>query len=160
MTILLHEIRESIETTLESLFTSNLYLLQGEKYHHDIVLRAYVHVSNQHKELLDVQVKELRQMANLLFEIFSDVDEILAGKRPVDLESVNEKDKKIRELAEKLHEKQLERIRDGSSKTRHSILCYAIIGNMMAQSKQNLKLLQIYAEVVGHIEGFEEFDME
>ena len=31
---------------------------------------------------------------------------------------------------------------------------------MMALSKQNLKLLQIYAEVVGHIEDFEEFDME
>ena len=73
---------------------------------------------------------------------------------------MNEKDKQIRELAESLHEKQLERIHEGSSKTRHSILCYAIIGNMMAQSKQNLKLLQIYAEVVGHIEGFEEFDME
>ena len=110
MTILLQEIRESNDTTLEALFTSNLYLLQGEKAkskrlqawaniivanifkamrliqredshmsskygqtvrriqrlvdsHRDIVLRAYVHVSNQHKELLDVQVKELRQMA-------------------------------------------------------------------------------------------------
>ena len=207
MTILLHEIRESIDTTLEALFTSNLYSLQGEKAkskrlqawaniivanifkamrliqregsrvsskygqtvrriqrlvdsHRDIVLRAYVHVSNQHKALLDVQMKELRQMANLLLEILSDVEEILAGKVPVNLESVHEKDKRIRVLAEKLHEQQLERIHDGSSKTRHSILCYAIIGNLMAQSKQNLKLLEIYAEVVGHIEGFEEFDME
>jgi len=207
MTILLHEIRESIETTLEALFTSNLYLLQGEKAkskrlqawaniivanvfkamrliqredsrmsskfgqtvrriqrlvdsHRDVVLRSYVHVSNQHKELLDVQVEELRQMAHLLFEILSDVVEILAGRSPVDFESVNEKDRRIREMAEMCHEKQLERIRDGSSKTRHSILCYAIIGNMMAQSKQNLKLLKIYAEVVGHLDGFDEFDME
>jgi len=207
MTILLHEIRKSIETTLEALFTSNLYLLQGEKAkskrfqawaniivanifkalrliqredshvsarygqtvrriqrlvdgHRDIVLRAYVHVSNQHKELLDIQVKELRQMAKLLFEIVSDVDEILAGKNPGDFESVHEKDRQIREMAEKLHEKQLARIRDGTSKTRHSILWYAIIGNMVAQSKQHLKLLRIYGEVVAHVDGFEEFDME
>ena len=106
------------------------------------------------------RLRSCARWQNLLFEILSDIGEILAGKSPVDFESVHEKDRRIRELAEKLHEKQLERIRDGSSKTRHSILYYAIIGNMMAQSKQNLKLLQIYAEVVGHLDGFEEFDME
>ena len=99
-------------------------------------------------------------MKNLLSEQFSDVVEILAGRSPVNFESVNEKDTRLREMAENIHDTQLERIRDGSSKTRHSILVYAVIGNMLTQSKQNLKLLQIYAEVVEHIEGFEEFDME
>lgn len=207
MTILLQEIRDSIDTTLEALSTSNLYSLQAEKAksrqlqtwadiivanifkamrliqredsntsskygqtvrriqrlvdcRRDIVSRAYAHVSNQHVELLDVQTKELRQMANLLSELLSQVAEILAGRSPVDFEDVNEKDRRIRKVAENIHETQLERIRDGSSKTRHSILFYAIVGNMMTQSKQNLKLLQIYAEVLGHIEGFEEFDME
>ena len=93
-------------------------------------------------------------------DVRGEVAEVLAGRSPVNFESVNEQDRRLREMAENIHETQLERIRDGSSKTRHSILVYAIIGNMLTQSKQNLKLLKIYAEVVEHIEDFEEFDME
>ncbi|MAT73510.1 MAG: phosphate:sodium symporter [Planctomycetaceae bacterium] len=207
MAILLREIRDSIEKTLDGLAATNLLLLHQQKArsshfqawaniiianifkamrliqrgdgntsskygqtvrriqrivdtHRDIVMRCYMHVSNQHKGLPDVQTDELRQVAALLFDLYGDVDRVLTGGGPVDLDAVQEKDRQIRDLADSLHDKQLERIREGDSKTRHSILWYAIIGNMLAQSKQNLRLLRIYSEVVGRVLGEDEFDME
>ena len=52
----------------------------------------------------------------------------------------------MRDLAEKYHSRQVERIQDDSSKTRLSILFYALIGNCIMLAKQNLKLLEIFQE--------------
>jgi len=82
------------------------------------------------------------------------------GKVPVDYDRMKGMDEQLRQIAEGFHQSQLDRIREGESKTRHSILCYAIMGNLMSQSKQCLKLLRIYAEVGGHLDHSEEFDTE
>jgi hypothetical protein len=52
----------------------------------------------------------------------------------------------MRELADQFNQNQIERIRTDTSKTRLSILYYAIVGNCIMMSKQNIKLLEIFNE--------------
>jgi phosphate/sulfate permease len=128
--------------------------------HRDIVLRAYVHVSNHHKGLLDAQIAELKQMAALLHDTLLEVEHVFSGVRPGDETSVAERDEAMRQLAETLHGNQLERIRDGESKTRLSILFYAIVGNATMLSRQSVRLLEIFEESFGAERPVGAFDME
>ena len=66
----------------------------------------------------------------------------------------------LRTLARKLNEGQTARIQDDSSKTRLSILYYAIIGNAMMISKQNLRLLEIFNETFAEVIGDGAFDLD
>jgi len=117
----------------------------------DIVLRSYTHVGNQHEGLLDIQIEDLKQVKQLLHDILLEVEETFMRKHPADFQTVIEKDNKLRDLAHKFDTQQIERIRDRTSKTRLSILYYAIVGNAMMVSKQNLKLLEIFHESFGEI---------
>jgi hypothetical protein len=128
--------------------------------HRDIVVRSYMHVGNQHKGLLDAQVEELREVKRILHDIFLSVESTLARKRTADIESLVAQDRGLRDLADRLHQKQLERIRDGSSKTRLNILFYAILGNAVMLSRQNVRLLEIFAESFGGVDAGEPFDLE
>ncbi|MBF0646289.1 inorganic phosphate transporter [Desulfuromonas acetoxidans] len=118
----------------------------------DIVLRSYRHVGNHHKGLLPVQIEELQQVRELLNEILTEVEETFHRRRTADLDSLRRKDEQLRTLAAMLDEKQALRIHDNSSKTRLSILYYAIVGNAMMLSKQNLELLEIFEQSFGEID--------
>lgn len=120
--------------------------------HRDIVLRAYTHVGNHHKRLLPVQVEELEQVRQLLDEILLEVEETFTRRQTANLDRLAEKDARLRDLAAELNAKQVERIHDSTSKTRLSILYYAIVGNAMMLSKQNLELLEIFHHSFGEIE--------
>lgn len=120
--------------------------------HRDIILRAYTHVGNHHKGLLPEQIAELEEVRRLLNEILLEVEETINRRQTGHLERLTEKDERLRELAAELNAKQLARIQDGSSKTRLSILYYAIVGNAMMVSKQNLELLEIFDDSFGEIE--------
>ena len=52
----------------------------------------------------------------------------------------------LRELADQYNKVQIERIRNDTSKTRLSLLYYAIVGNCLMLTKQNIKLLEIFNE--------------
>ncbi len=119
--------------------------------HRDIVLRAYSHVGNHHKGLLAVQVEELEEVRNLLNDTLLDVETALARQATVDLKGLEDRDRQLRKFAAKLNTVQMERIRDNTSKTRLSILYYAIVGNAIMLSKQNLKLLEIFDEAFGKL---------
>ena len=110
----------------------------------DIVLRAYTHVGNHHKGLLPVQIEELEQVRELLNEILLIVEETFTHRQTANLALLTEKDQQLRDLAAELNVKQVARIHDSASKTRLSILYYAIVGNAMMISKQNLELLEIF----------------
>lgn len=114
--------------------------------HRDIVLRAYLHVSNHHKGLLDVQIAELAQLKALLHDTLHEVEQAFSGVQPCNRAAVTERDEQMRQLAERLHANQLERIRSGESKTRLTILFYAIVGNATMLSRQNVRLLEIFEE--------------
>lgn len=204
---LLQEIRESLNATLDALFTEyeyrlrlernktkqtqhwaniiianifkSLRLLQREQVdtsfryaqtirrvqkladgHRDIVMRAYDHVRNHHKGLLAVQADELRKVQAILNDILLDVQTAFRRKEPIAYASVVEKDKTLRELAASLNHEQIDRIKNRASKTRLSILFYAIVGNAMMLSKQCLKLLEIFDESFGNSDKTGEFDMD
>ena len=128
--------------------------------HRDIVQRAYLHVSNHHKGLLDIQKEELENVGNILNEMLIDVQKAFKAKDMLKYQDVQKRDIELREIAERLNKQQIERIRRNESKTRLSILFYAIVGNAMMLSKQNLKLIEIFAETFGDLETKSGFDTD
>ncbi len=128
--------------------------------HRDMILRSHVHVSNHHKGLLDVQIVELQKVRGLIYDILYEVESAFRKKNTVKYKTVVEYDQKLRDLAESLNQVQMERIRTEESKTRLSILFYALVGNAMMMSKQNLKLTEIFSEAFEGVEKSTSFDMD
>lgn len=114
--------------------------------HRDTVIRSTMHVANRHKGLLEVQVKELQEIKRVILYIFLRVETALSKKEIVDCHDIGEQFHYLRELVDDFNANQIERIRDDSSKTRLSILFYAISGNCVMMAKQNIKLLEIFNE--------------
>jgi phosphate/sulfate permease len=199
MGVLLHEIRTSLDETLDALFRENPDRLRvqrkrvkkiqrwsnvisanvfkamrvlsqtglavSNKYpqtirrmqklsdgQRDIVLRSYRHVGNHHKGLLPVQIEELQQVRQMLNSILLEVEETFQRQHTADLDGLRKKDAELRALAATLDDRQAARIHDNTSKTRLSILYYAIVGNAMMLSKQNLELLEIFDQSFGKID--------
>ncbi len=114
--------------------------------HRDIVIRASMHVGNHHKGLLDEQIEELKEIKKVFLNNFLLVETSFRNKEIVDCQNAVEQFHYLRELVDDYNENQIERIRNDSSKTRLSILFYAISGNCVMMAKQNVKLLDIFNE--------------
>jgi hypothetical protein len=114
--------------------------------HRDIVLRSYVHLSNNHKGLLDVQIQEMKKVKKCILNILTEVESTFANRQKFSPDIIVKQIQEMRDLADQFHYKQIERIQDETSKTRLSILFYAIVGNCIMLGKQNLKLLEIFQE--------------
>ncbi len=114
--------------------------------HRDTVIRSTMHVANRHKGLLDVQIKELQEIKKVILYIFLGVETALGKKEIVDCRDIGKQFHYLRELVDDFNANQIERIRDDSSKTRLSIMFYAISGNCVMMAKQNVKLLEIFNE--------------
>jgi phosphate/sulfate permease len=114
--------------------------------HRDTVLRAYMHVGNKHNGLLDVQIEELKKIKICILDILLKVETSFHRKEIVNYKNIIDQYNYMRELANQFHQEQMERIRRGESKTRLSILFYAIVGNCLMMAKQNIKLLEIFNE--------------
>lgn len=126
----------------------------------DVVNRALVHVRNHHAGLLEDQIHELEQVRALLHGILLETEQLLSHGIAGDVSGLIARDNELRALVRKLNKGQTARIRDGSSKTRLSILYYAIMGNAMMISKQNLRLLEIFNESFGEVSGDSLFDLD
>jgi phosphate/sulfate permease len=114
--------------------------------HRDTLIRSSMHVSNRHKGLLDIQIAEIKQIKKIFLNIFSIVETAFRDKEIVDCQKAVEQFHYLRELVDDFNENQIGRIVDDSSKTRLSILFYAISGNCVMMAKQNIKLLDIFNE--------------
>ncbi|MEH0018900.1 MAG: inorganic phosphate transporter [Desulfobacter sp.] len=114
--------------------------------HRDTVIRSTMHVANSHKGLLDVQIEELKEIKKVILYIFEQVEMALSQKDIVDCHHIGAKFHYLRELVDDFNANQIERIRDESSKTRLSIMFYAISGNCVMMAKQTVKLLEIFNE--------------
>lgn len=112
----------------------------------DIVNRSYMHVANKHKGLLDVQIEELKTIKTTMLDILFKVEESFHARDLSNYQNILDQYNYMRELADRINQDQLKRIRDDESKTRLSILYYAIIGNCIMIAKQNIKLLEIFNE--------------
>jgi Na+/phosphate symporter len=110
--------------------------------HRDIVMRSYLHVRNHHSELLPVQVEELRRLQPHLHTLLRRVEETFLHQQPAPAEALAREDQEMRTLAEEVNDTQIRRIGEGISKTRLSILYYAIVGNTLMISKQCRRLLR------------------
>ncbi len=114
--------------------------------HRDTVIRCTMHVANRHAGLLDVQIKELQEIKKVILYIFLRVETALSKKEIVDCHDIAKQFHYLEELVEDFNSNQIERIRNDSSKTRLSIMFYAISGNCVMMAKQNVKLLEIFNE--------------
>lgn len=112
----------------------------------DIVLRSYHHVNNNHKGLLDVQIKELSKVIGSVCELL----ELTATNLKQDkLIRISEFQHKIESLSTIIHEydeKQIHRVQNEISKTRLSILYYAYLVNSMKILTSTKNLLEIFNE--------------
>jgi Na+/phosphate symporter len=208
VSVLLSEIRHSLDRTLEALFKNNVYELERERRktksiqrwtnvisanifkamrllaeaehdhslqyaqtvrrlqkladgHRDTVNRAHVHTSNYHKGLLEDQIADLEIVRKELSGILEETEKHLAEGAPGDLSDLKKRDAKLRALTKKLNKGQTARIHAYTSKTRLSILFYAILGNAAMISKQTIRLLEIFNESLGHVaEDEAPFDLD
>ncbi len=114
--------------------------------HRDIVVRSYKHIGNKHKGLLDVQIDELKKIKICILDIILKAETSFTRKEIVDYQNIVDQYLYMRKLADQFNQNQIERIRTEESKTRLSILFYAIVGNCIMIGKQNIKLLEIFNE--------------
>jgi hypothetical protein len=126
----------------------------------DVVNRALVHVRNHHSGLLEEQIEDLEQVRSALNGILLESEHLLAQRAPGDLSGLSKKDDELRALSRKLNRGQAARVQDGRSKTRLSILYYAIVGNAMMISRQNLRLLEIFNKSFGELTDESGFDLD
>src|SRR3989339_277721 len=114
--------------------------------HRDTVIRSSMHVSNRHTGLLEAQIAELKEIKKVFLNIIFLVETAFRDKKIIDCQDAVGQYHYLRELVDDYNENQIKRIRDDSSKTRLSILFYAISGNSVMMAKQNIKLLDIFNE--------------
>ena len=114
--------------------------------HRDTVIRCTMHVANRHKGLLPSQIEELKEIRKVILYIFLQVERALSQRDIVDCHQIGEQFHYLRELVDDYNTNQIQRIRDESSKTRLSIMFYAISGNCVMMAKQTVKLLEIFNE--------------
>ncbi|MBN2418858.1 MAG: inorganic phosphate transporter [Deltaproteobacteria bacterium] len=112
----------------------------------DIVLRSYTHIANKHKGLLDVQINELKEIKALMLDILLKVETAFLNNDIKDYKKIVEQYDRMKIVADQMNFEQIKRIQDNSSKTRLSILFYAIVGDCLMLVKQNIKLLEILNE--------------
>ncbi len=114
--------------------------------HRDIILRSWVHVSNNHTGLLEVQIEEMEKIKKCIFKILSEVEAVFEKRKTLSPEIISDEIEEMRDYANQFNYNQIIRIQDDSSKTRLSILFYSIVGNCIMLGKQNQKLLEIFDE--------------
>ncbi len=114
--------------------------------HRDTVARAYIHTSNKHKGLLDAQIDELKKIKICILDILLKVETSFTNRQISNYQNIVDQYLYMRTLADGFNTTQIERIRSDESKTRLSILYYAIVGNCLMMAKQNIKLLEIFNE--------------
>jgi phosphate/sulfate permease len=112
--------------------------------HRDIIIRSTRHVSNRHKGLLPVQIEELKQIRACVIKILSMMEDTFNRKELIHYENITSEFNNMSILINTCNENQIERIRDDSSKTRLSILFYAISGNCLVMMRQNIRLIEIF----------------
>jgi len=112
----------------------------------DIIVRSYKHIGNKHKGLLDIQIEELKQIKICILDIILKAETSFRNKEIVNYQNIVDQYQYMRKLADQFNQNQIERIRTDTSKTRLSILFYAIVGNCIMIGKQNIKLIEIFNE--------------
>ena len=111
--------------------------------HRDTVIRSTMHVANRHTRLKTQQAEELNQLKSRISDVLLRVEKSFLNKEISQYQNISDQFQDMKKLVAQFNETQMHRIIDGSSKTRKSVLYYAISGNCLMMVKQNIKLLEI-----------------
>lgn len=114
----------------------------------DTVIRSTMHVANRHTGLLPAQIEELKEIKTEILYILEQVEIAFNKKDIVDCTHIAARFHYLRDLVDEYNANQIARIREESSKTRLSIMYYAISGNCVMMAKQTIKLLEIFNEAL------------
>ena len=123
----------------------------------DTVIKATLHVGNRHKGLDPEQISELTRIKNHMLEIFEMLETDFRKKELTDYHHIKERHEQLKEMVGRFNENQIERIRSDQSKTRLSILFYAVSGNCVTMARQNVKLIEIFNETFRFDDSLTEF---
>ena len=116
----------------------------------DVILRCYLHHSNQHRGLLEVQIEELKQIQACVDKLLENASQVLLVKRnTLDHEAIEDilaQNESLKAMIEKFDRNQIKRIQTEQSKTRLSILFYALSGNSQKICDQAVNLLSAFRD--------------
>jgi hypothetical protein len=137
--------REEVAHTHE--YAESISVLQEiAECHRDLILRAYDHINNHHKNMLPVQLEELKKVKDCILNILEKTSDALMKKQIPDFESIVDEKKKLVKMITEFNRNQVKRIQDNSSKTRLSILFYGFTRDSKIIAEQTLSLLKIFQE--------------
>jgi len=141
--------REEVENTQR--YTETISTLQRiAESQRDVIMRAYLHVANNHAGLLEMQVQELSGIRDCICDLLDSTADAFLNKRPLNKASVEAKSRQLDELIHEFDQNQIRRIQDNSSKTRLSILFYSFMWNSQRIAGQTVVLLQIFQDPLAH----------
>jgi phosphate/sulfate permease len=112
----------------------------------DIVMRAQLHVDNQHSGLLESQIAELDQVRKVLAEILDTTSGALLSKEAPNDQLIATKNRELRLLVDEFDQNQVLRIQDNSSKTRLSILFYSFMWDSLKIAEQTTYLFDVFQQ--------------
>lgn len=116
--------------------------------HRDIVNRSYYHLRDAHKGLLRLQIQELRQIKEQIVAILQEVQLSLSAVREPDIEKVLKQERELSATIDLVSARQVERVQGRISKTRLSILYFAITKDAIRLCRQNARLLDIFHQLL------------
>ncbi len=112
----------------------------------DIVVRAHLHVANNHSGLLNEQKEELDTVRAMVQDILMRTSVALKEGSCPDCDIIGAKNRELRLHVNDLDESQLVRIKDNTSKTRLSILYYSLVWDSLKIAEQTTNLLIVFEE--------------
>jgi len=110
----------------------------------DIIRRAFNHIDNNHKGLLNVQLTELDELKELIIDTLENASEAMIDKDKKSLEKIKKNEKLIKKHIDKIDTNQISRIKDDSSKTRLSILFYGFTRDLRRIGTHTIKLISLF----------------
>ena len=112
----------------------------------DIVVRAHLHVANNHSGLLDEQIVELGRVRDIVCDILDRTSRNLRTGDCPDCPEISTRNREIRLMVDEFDENQVMRIQDNSSKTRLSILFYSLVWDALKIAEATIHLLTVFEE--------------
>jgi len=112
----------------------------------DIVVRAHLHVANNHSGLLDEQKFELGKIRSIVCDILDRTSRNLRTGECPDCSEISGRNREIRLLVDEFDENQVMRIQDNSSKTRLSILFYSLAWDALKIAESATHVLAVFED--------------
>jgi hypothetical protein len=137
--------REEVENTQR--YAETISTLQRiAESNRDVIMRAYLHVANNHAGLLESQIQELGLIRECITGLLDSTADAFMNRQPLDEEFVESKSRQLDDLIHEFDQNQIMRIQDNSSKTRLTILFYSFMWNSQRIARQTLLLLHVFQD--------------